>query len=82
MKKLLIVAVSTALFASSFPASAQMGMLKKAKGLTSSSDAGIGDLTSQQEGIVNRLVSGMTNMTSGQAQVARALGLKDQADLL
>lgn len=58
------------------------GNAKKAKGLTSSSDAGIGDLTSQQEGIVNRLVSGMTNMTSGQAQVARALGLKDQADLL
>ena len=49
MKKLLIVAVSTALLASSLPATAQMGMLKKAKGLTSSSDAGIGDLTSQQE---------------------------------
>ena len=42
MKKLLIVAVSTALLASSLPASAQMGMLKKAKSLTSSSDAGNG----------------------------------------
>jgi hypothetical protein len=42
MKKLLIVAVSTALLASSLPASAQMGMLKKAKSLTSSSDAGVG----------------------------------------
>ena len=82
MKKLLIVAVSTALLASSLPASAQMGMLKKAKSLTSSSDAGMGDLTSQQTGIVNRLVSGMTNMTSGQAQVARALGLKDRQTYL
>ena len=82
MKKLLIVAVSTALLASSLPAAAQMGMLKKAKSLTSSSDAGVGDLTSQQTGIVNRLVSGMTNMTAGQAQILRALGLKESADKL
>lgn len=48
----------------------------------SSGGGDAGALVDQQAGIVKSLVVGFKEYTEGQAQVARALGLKDQADLL
>jgi hypothetical protein len=42
----------------------------------------VGSLVDQQSGIVETLVNGLEQYTSGQAIVARALGLKDEADIL
>jgi hypothetical protein len=57
-----------------------LGDLTKEKESTGSSD--VGALVEQQAGIVKSLTSGLREFTAGQAQAARALGLKDEADLL
>jgi hypothetical protein len=56
------------------------GLGSVGKGQTQSVDASA--LADQQSGLVNRLVDGFKEYTAGQAQVARALGLKEEAERL
>ena len=58
-------------------ANAQFGGLLKKQG-----GADVGALANQQAGIVQTLVAGFTEYTAGQAQIARALGLKEEVDKL
>lgn len=52
------------------------GLLKQVTG------GDLGALTGQQTEIVQTLVNGLTEYTNGQSQVAKALGLKKQVDIL
>ena len=82
MNKTLKIAVLTISMATLSVGVQAFGLKDISSNKSSSESVDTGDLVERQSGIVENLVAGLKEYTGGQAQVAHALGLKEEAEKL